>query len=111
MAANKPASAPAPVDKAAEREEIEDFVDRRVIARGSRVYHDTYTQAKAMKESKATADKIREALLRKPNAPAKDKDGLVPLPKRKEFEAEKRMSSIRDQAIKDAIKGKPASYR
>jgi hypothetical protein len=101
----------APVDVSAEREQIEEFADRRVSARGARVYQDTYTQAKTMKVAKAPVDKIRETLLRAPNAPVKDKDGLIPLAKRKEFEAEKRMAAIRDQAIKDALKGRPASYR
>lgn len=100
-----------PVDAGAEREQIEEFADRRVSARGARTYHDTYAQAKTMKAANATVDKIRETLLRAPNTPVKDKDGIIPLPKRKEFEAEKRMAAIRDQAIKDAFKGRPESYR
>ena len=62
-----------------------------------------------MHRDKATADKIRELLLKKPSAPA-DRDGVVPLAKRKEFEAETRMAAIREKAIQDALKGRKASY-
>ena len=104
-------SEPHTADAAAEREMIEEFADRRVQARGARVYQDTYSKARTMKEAKATVTTVRETLLRPPTAPVKDKAGFVPLAKRKEFEAEKRMTTIRDQAIKDAMQGRPASYR
>jgi hypothetical protein len=102
---------PQTVDAAAEREQIEEFADRRVQARGARVYQDTYSKARTMKQAKETVASIRDTLLRPPTAPVKDKAGFVPLTKRKEFEAEKRMTTIRDQAIKDATQGRPASYR
>jgi hypothetical protein len=97
------------VDPVAEREEIEEFADRRVNARGERGYLDTYQLAREMKEH-STVDKIRETLLKAPNAPVLGKDGVIPLAKRKEFEAEKRMAAIREKAIQDALKGKKAAY-
>ena len=104
-------SEPLSKDSAAEREEIEEFADRRVQARGARTYQDTYSRAEILKQSQKTTADILALLHRPPKNPVKDWGGSVPLPKQKEFEAETRMSIIRDRAIRDVMRGRPPSYR
>lgn len=98
-------------DPAVEREEIEEFADRRVQARGARTYQETYSRAETLKQSQKTIADIQALLHRPPKNPAKDKGGSVPLPKQKEFAAETRMSVIRDRAIRDVMRGRPPAYR
>jgi hypothetical protein len=94
----------------AEWEAIEEFAERRVNARGARAYRDTYQRAASMLGRQASVVEIQDELLRTPSPPSAVKEGLVPLQKRKEFEAERRMVAVRSQAIEDAVHRRPASY-
>lgn len=97
-------------DPVADLEAIDEFAERRVNARGARVYRDTYERAALMHHRQASLVEIRGELLRAPSPPAPVKEGLAPLQKRKEFEAEQRMVAVRLRAIEDAVHRRPASY-
>lgn len=98
-------------DPVAEQEAIDEFAERRLNARGARTYRDTYQRATSMHHKQASIIQIRDELLRAPSPLAPVKEGLPPLQKRKEFEAEQRMVVVRLKAIEDAVHRRPASYR
>lgn len=98
-------------DPVAEQEAIDEFAERRMNARGARTYQDTYQRAASMHGRQASIVEIQDELLRVPSPLAPVKEGLVPLQKRKEFEAENRMVAVRLKAIQDAVHRRPATYR
>jgi len=95
-------------DPVAEREAIDEFAERRLNARGARTYRDTYQRAASMHHKQASVVEIRDELLRAPSPPTPVKEGLAPLQKRKEFEAEQRMAAVRLKALTDAVHRRPA---